>query len=217
MPTVTIGYLSFRFEDQRILIASNQDYVLVQDVLNFARQAEDSIIGISYQNPIVKDSGKDTLGIDPSTGLQIVTGLNVQLLDDWKFISLKTSGRVALLGGNITRSDGDIYIDVPGVSYIGNFAIATSTVLISSSGVPSLSPADIAAVANAVTSSVWAASLTSLTSGIGRMLLRLGKKFGLTSVDVVAKTDEYMRTSDNDVSHTITVNPDGSKTLSGSP
>jgi hypothetical protein len=65
---------------------------------------------------------------------------------------------------------------------------------------------------------IWAHPIDNATSGAARVLWRIAKLLGLTSESVTAKDDGFVRVgTGSDINQPITVNPDGSRTLGGSP
>ncbi len=73
--------------------------LLVQDLVNACREAEESEVGAGFPQ-IARASGKDNLG--PG----VATGITLELLGDWRVYSQKTTGVFRVLGGNLIKGDG---------------------------------------------------------------------------------------------------------------
>jgi hypothetical protein len=65
---------------------------------------------------------------------------------------------------------------------------------------------------------IWSHPIDNATSGAARVLWRIAKLLGLTSESVTAKDDGFVQVgTGGDIYQPITVNPDNSRTLGGSP
>ena len=98
--TVT-GYINFDFTNQEINVSSDYDKIEIQELNDVIREAEAAFIGLSFAK-ICDTSGKEVLDVD--TGVSV--GITLELLDDWKVYSEKSSGIFKVYGGNLLRSDG---------------------------------------------------------------------------------------------------------------
>lgn len=95
---ITVKWLDGAITEE-IHVENSINDLLVQDLLDAIRAAEDSIEGTTF-GQIAAASGKETLGSG------VTVGLTVQLLGDWKVYSTKSTGVFTVLGGNLVTEDG---------------------------------------------------------------------------------------------------------------
>ena len=94
---------SFNFDTEIISIGAATSRLEADSLQEASREAESSEMGIVFPK-IINTSGKITLDI------QSETGLNVVLQNNWKILSLKTTGLFTVSGGNVVTDVNGIAI-----------------------------------------------------------------------------------------------------------
>ena len=85
---------------QRVKVTSPQTTLTIQDLVNAARNEEESLVGIS-NSKIIFAEGKATL----STGVQV--GITATLLDNWAIEFWPGNYKAIIGGGNLVAASGD--------------------------------------------------------------------------------------------------------------
>ena len=94
---------SFDFNSEIISIGATTSRLEADSLQEASRQAESSEMGIVFPQ-VITASGKITLDT------QSQTGLNVVLQDNWKILSLKSTGLFTASGGNVVSDVNGIAI-----------------------------------------------------------------------------------------------------------
>lgn len=87
---LTAGVI-FNWTDQTVTVPASVNGVTGQWMVDNARFAEDTILGIA-RTKIVDATGNVQIGTDPSTSQPIVTGVLGILLESWQIVTLKGAG-----------------------------------------------------------------------------------------------------------------------------
>lgn len=93
----------FDYDLQEIQIPPSVSFIDGQWLVDHARFVESTTIG-SIRPTIVNPYGKYVKGIDPITGLDVLAGIEVILLDNWLLVTNKTSG--SFIAQDIFKPDG---------------------------------------------------------------------------------------------------------------
>lgn len=121
----------FDWGTQTILIPSTVAVVDAQWLVDAAKFAEATAIGVARQS-IVSAFGKYKKGVDPETGLDILAGVEVILLDGWLVQTAKVSG--SFLIKDTYKTDGSFpFVSNPNVQIRYQTALSTSLVRLPSS------------------------------------------------------------------------------------
>ena len=217
MPTLTVDNLVFIWSDgfgisQEIHVPPTMPVLDGQVLLNAIRKAEESPVGMARKQ-IAAATGKEQLS---ST---ISKGFVVTLLDDWRIFA---QADLVVTGADVIRFDGTSpFVPNASITYERILSVA-STIAYPGGAVP-VTPESVWQYSDRRLSSggiadIWSHSIGNLSTGVGRAIWRISKLLGLTSESVTAKDDCFVRVDDgSDIYQAITVNPDGSRTLGGSP
>ena len=123
----TLDTIEIDFTNQEINIGSAFDELEVQEINDAIREAEATAVGCAFPR-IIDTSGKENLDLD--SGVSV--GITLELLDDWKVYSEKTSGTFKVWGGNLLRSDGeDPFKANTLITYIAILSAASTLVQVS--------------------------------------------------------------------------------------
>ncbi len=87
---LTAGVI-FNWTSQTITVPASTAFVNAQWLVDHAKYAEFSDVGYA-RKAIIEAYGKYKKGVDPSTGFDILAGVETILLDNWILITAKTSG-----------------------------------------------------------------------------------------------------------------------------
>jgi hypothetical protein len=130
--------LEMDWDNKQILVTSPQSDVLVQNLIDFIRAAEDDEEGIVVPQ-IAAASGKESLGGS------VATGITLELLDDWQLKFWAGSYTATISGGNLIGGiSGDPVAYTAGVQVV-IIQSAASTIVVTGSGVTEQDMEDIAA------------------------------------------------------------------------
>jgi hypothetical protein len=130
--------LEMDWDNKQILVTSPQSDVLVQNLIDFIRAAEDDEEGIVVPQ-IAAASGKESLGGS------VATGITLELLDDWQLKFWTGSYTATISGGNLIGGiSGDPVAYTAGVQVV-IIQSAASTIVVTGSGVTEQDMEDIAA------------------------------------------------------------------------
>jgi hypothetical protein len=130
--------LEMDWDNKQILVTSPQSDVLVQNLIDFIRAAEDDEEGIVVPQ-IAAASGKESLGGS------VATGITLELLDDWQLKFWTGSYTATISGGNLIGGiAGDPVAYTAGVQVV-IIQSAASTIVVTGSGVTEQDMEDIAA------------------------------------------------------------------------
>lgn len=131
MPAITVSGLTFVYSSQsglfqEIHVADSISELSAQDLLNAARLAESSELGVGF-GAIANASGKESLGGS------IQRGFVVSLLDDWRVFSLKPFGTFTLI--DVIKPDGSSpFVPNASVSYTLRLAVNSTIAAVSGGG-----------------------------------------------------------------------------------
>jgi hypothetical protein len=123
---------------KQILVTSPQTDVLIQDLIDFIRAAEDDVEGIVVPQ-IASASGKDSLGGS------VATGITLELLDDWQLKFWAGSYTATISGGNLIGGISDDPVAYTAGVQVVIIQSAASTMVVTGSGVTEQDKEDIAA------------------------------------------------------------------------
>lgn len=134
------GNIEFNFTTECVCCASTITILTAQQLVDAAREAEDSSAGIRHHS-IISAAGKDSLG----GGINV--GITVTLRDGWQIDSEATSGTFIYTDGNLVQENAlSVFIDNPLVGYVYLGAVATSIAETGTSGLTPTEAAQLAAI-----------------------------------------------------------------------
>jgi hypothetical protein len=190
---------SFNGSTRRIVLDPG---TVTQDLRSLYSAWKDWAIANPWALPAFRVQGGDPDGTGGFTGIYIF------IRNGWTIVPQSANHTLNLIG-NLYRDPEDLS-GVPIVSPVSGFTI---NVIINRSAQAqgiSISGSTLTAA------DVWAFMLGD--SEAGRTLRRMAALMGLSAESVTAKDDAFIRVgSGADINQPITVNPDGSRTLGGSP
>ena len=117
---ITINSNIYSFDFATYIISVSMDKMVVPDLYDAIRQAEETALGMAYPY-ICKGEGLAVLDEDGADSVQ--TSLTVTLYNGWLITSTKTSGVFSIKSGNLVASPtGAVFGVNPLVTYIGFFS-----------------------------------------------------------------------------------------------
>ncbi len=152
----TKGNLEFDFTNSLITAQDTIDTLTNQELANAIRDATEELVALAFPH-IANMSGKTDLGNS------VFTGIVIELLNDWKIVTSKTTGTFTVLDGTTLRtaSAGEIFAINNTTTQI-NLMTQSGTISVTGSGV---TPEDIEEIADAVWEELEDDHKTSKTMG----------------------------------------------------